>query len=123
MRPLRTEMMLCGGAFATTTRRQSLIRILRRYEAAEPYAGPNDEERGHIQVSNRASIARSSSSVSFAFGMTNQPDNEELDLLIVSNRKLEAIRLLRERRGLDLAAATDALMSRYRQLRADSPDR
>ena len=31
-------------------------------------AGPNDEERGHAAVPVRASLARSSSSVSFAFG-------------------------------------------------------
>ena len=37
------------------------------YEA-EPDAGPNDEERGQPHVPNRTAPARTSSSVSFAFG-------------------------------------------------------
>ena len=37
-------------------------------QCAEEDAGPNDEERGRPQVPVRASEARSSSSVSFAFG-------------------------------------------------------
>jgi hypothetical protein len=59
----------------------------------------------------------------FAFGMTNQPNSEDLDQLILSNRKLEAIRVLRQRRGLSLAGATEALMARYRHLRATDPSR
>ena len=47
---------------------------------------------------------------------------EHLDSLIFSKRKLKAIQLLR-RRGLTLAAATEALAARYKQLRSDSPDR
>ena len=47
----------------------------------------------------------------------------ELDSLIVSNRKLEAVQLLRQRRGLTLVAATEALTSRYSELRASSPGR
>ena len=46
----------------------------------------------------------------------------ELDNLICSNRKLDAIQLLRQRRGLTLAAATEALTCRYRDLRAESPN-
>jgi len=45
----------------------------------------------------------------------------ELDKLIFSNRKLDAIHLLRQQRGLTLTAATDALTCRYRELRAGSP--
>src|SRR6266511_833533 len=40
---------------------------------AEPDAGPNDEERGQPSVPMRASLARSSSSVSFAFGAVCTP--------------------------------------------------
>jgi hypothetical protein len=47
----------------------------------------------------------------------------ELDNLIFSNRKLDAIKLLRHERGLTLSAATEALTSRYRELRAGSPSR
>jgi hypothetical protein len=51
------------------------------------------------------------------------PDSDTLDEAICANQKLEAIRLLREQRGLDLAAATGALAARYRQLRIECPDR
>jgi len=44
----------------------------------------------------------------------------ELDNLIFSNRKLDAIQMLRQQRGLTLAAATEALACRYRELRAGS---
>ncbi len=48
---------------------------------------------------------------------------EALDILIFSNRKLEALQLLRSQRGISLAEATESLAARYRQLRAESPDR
>src|SRR6266480_3575401 len=38
-------------------------------------AGPNDEERGQPHVSSRAPLARSSLSVSLAFGHTTRPAN------------------------------------------------
>jgi hypothetical protein len=47
---------------------------------------------------------------------------EDLDNLIFSNRKLEAVRLL-QRQGLSMAAATEALAARYRQLRSAYPGR
>jgi len=57
--------------------------------------------------------------------MSNEPVRQtldgELDNLIFLNRKLDAIQLLRQQRGLTLAAATDALTCRYRELRAGSP--
>ena len=50
-------------------------------------------------------------------------ETEALDGLIFSNRKLEALQLLRDQRGISLAEATAALSSRYRQLRVESPNR
>jgi hypothetical protein len=43
---------------------------LEEHERTEQDAGPNDEERGQPHVPSRASLARSSSSVSFAFGVS-----------------------------------------------------
>jgi hypothetical protein len=51
-----------------------------------------------------------------------QQSTEDLDSLIFSNQKLEAVQLLR-RRGLTLAAAKEALAARYKQLRSRFPDR
>jgi hypothetical protein len=53
----------------------------------------------------------------------SQGSVEELDDLIFANRKIEAIRLLRERRGLSLAAATEAVAVRYGELRRSATDR
>jgi hypothetical protein len=50
-----------------------------------------------------------------------RPHSEELDRLIVSNRKLEAVRLLRERYGFEIADALKALTARYLELREASP--
>lgn len=47
----------------------------------------------------------------------------QLDDLIFANRKLDAIQLLRQQRNLGVAAATEALSCRYRELRANSPER
>jgi hypothetical protein len=55
--------------------------------------------------------------------LPSQGGVEELDELIFANRKIEAIRLLREQRGLTLARATDALAVRYRELRRSSAAR
>ena len=41
--------------------------VLRNNQRGEQGARPNDEERGQVHVPSRASLARSSSSVSFAF--------------------------------------------------------
>lgn len=46
----------------------------------------------------------------------------ELDNLIFSNRKLEAVQLLRHQ-GLTMAAAIEALVARYKQLHSDFPGR
>jgi hypothetical protein len=46
----------------------------------------------------------------------------ELDRLIFANRKLDALQLLRDRRGISLAEATATLTVRYQQLRADFSD-
>lgn len=51
------------------------------------------------------------------------PDSDKIDEAIFANRKLEAIQLLRERKGMDLATATEALSARYRHLRGEFPDR
>ncbi|HWY78357.1 MAG TPA: hypothetical protein VN281_22270 [Verrucomicrobiae bacterium] len=53
----------------------------------------------------------------------NGPEPDELDNLIFSNRKLEAIKLIRERRNVDLAAAMELFSARYSQLRAICPER
>jgi len=54
--------------------RLGLCTTLEEWNDAEPVAGPNDEERGQPRVASRTSVARSSSSVSFAFGaMTRMP--------------------------------------------------
>jgi hypothetical protein len=52
-----------------------------------------------------------------------QSKTDDLDSLIFSNRKLEAIEFLRRQQGLSIAKATEALASRYKQLRAAFPDR
>jgi hypothetical protein len=52
------------------------------------------------------------------------PDQtDELDGLIFSNRKLEAMLLLRRQQGLGLAEAIEGLASRYQELRATFPER
>jgi hypothetical protein len=56
-----------------TTGSHTVDAINRGYHDAfigEQNAGPNDEERGQPHVPPRASLARSSSSVSFAFGVS-----------------------------------------------------
>ncbi len=52
--------------------RTELNRKTERHENAEQDAGPNDEERGWPQVQEQESLARSSSSVSFSFGMSER---------------------------------------------------
>jgi len=47
----------------------SSLRRRQKSEIIEQVAGPNDEERGQPHVPIRLSLARSSSSVSFAFGV------------------------------------------------------
>jgi hypothetical protein len=54
---------------------------------------------------------------------TDHSVDRELDELIFANRKLDVIQMLRRQRRLDAKAATDAFASRYRQLRANFPDR
>ena len=51
------------------------------------------------------------------------PNSDILDEAICANRKMEAIRLLREWRDLDLAAAIEALAARYGELRSEYPGR
>ena len=53
----------------------------------------------------------------------NDPESDEIDNLIFSNRKLEAVRLIRKLRNVDLAGAIELLNSRYRELRAARPER
>src|SRR6266496_5371892 len=52
---------------------QNLCPSLPRSGSVQPDAGPNDEERCQPSVPMRASLARSSSSVSFAFGAVCTP--------------------------------------------------
>ena len=55
---------------------------------------------------------------------TNQPaDTPALDALIFAGHKLLAVRLVREQRGCSLPEALDALVARYRELRASQPER
>jgi len=53
---------------------------------------------------------------------TMYQEEDTLDSLIIANRKLEAMQLLRERFGLSIGEALEALTARYRELRTASPD-
>jgi hypothetical protein len=55
--------------------------------------------------------------------MEDQSLESKLDELIIANRKLEALLLLRQERGLSIPEALDAFTARYKQLRAEAPDR
>ena len=55
---------------------------------------------------------------------TNQPaDTPALGPLILAGHKLPAVRLVRQQRGCSLPEALDALVARYRELRASLPER
>ena len=45
---------------------------MKRENRTEPAAGGNDEERGHAAVPSQASLARSSSCLSLAFGESDE---------------------------------------------------
>jgi hypothetical protein len=51
-----------------------------RTQSTEPAAGANDEERGHVAVPGRASVARSSSWLSSSFGVTRMSRKSTVQL-------------------------------------------
>jgi hypothetical protein len=52
-----------------------------------------------------------------------QPSGSEaIDRLIFAGHRIQAVRLICEQRGCNLPDALDALVARYRELRASRPD-
>lgn len=54
--------------------------------------------------------------------MPENPQEPDLNLLIVTNKKLPAIDLIRKKAGCSIPEALDMLAQRYRFLRSKTPD-